>query len=276
MIRNATYQHQLRSPAPLTDDQLRRVAPSIFATAAHESRSERYTYIPTIDVVTGLRAEGFEPFFVGQSRARDESRRDFTRHMLRLRHVSQVARNVGDEIPELTIVNSHDGSSSYQMIAGMFRLVCSNGLLVAAGIAEEIRVYHSGNVVGRVIEGAYEVVKQFDRVRESAETMKGITLNEGEQRAFGQAALVAKYGEQTGYPITPEQVVYSRRHADDGKDLWRVFNRAQESLVRGGLHSRSANGRRSKTRAITGISENVQLNRALWTLADQMAKLKTH
>ena len=86
--------NQLRAQSPLNDEQLRRIAPSIFAAAAHVSRSARYTYIPTIDVVAALRREGFEPFMVAQSRARDESRREFTRHMLRLRRVDQVARQV--------------------------------------------------------------------------------------------------------------------------------------------------------------------------------------
>lgn len=276
MIRTARFENQVRSATPLSDEQIRRVAPSIFAAAAHESRSARYTYIPTIDVLGALRREGFEPFFAGQSNARDVSRREFTRHMLRMRHTSLVARNVGDEIPEITIVNAHDGSSSYQMIAGVFRLVCTNGLLVGAGTAEEVRVFHSGNVVGRVIEGAYEVVKQFERVRESADTMKAITLNDGEQRAFGQAALVAKYGEQPAYPLSVAQILEPRRYDDKGEDLWRVFNRTQENLIQGGLRTRSTNGRRTRTRGVKGISENVQLNRALWTLADQMAKLKSN
>jgi hypothetical protein len=267
--------NQLRSASPLSDDQLRRIAPSIFAQAAHESRSSRYTYIPTIDVVQALRGEGFEPFFVAQSRARDESRREFTRHMLRLRRADMVARQVGDEIPEVVLVNSHDGTSSYQMLAGLFRLVCTNGLTVGTNF-DEIRVHHSGDVVGRVIEGAYTVVEEFGRVRESADAMKAITLNEGEQRVFAQAALVAKYGDTgTGnYPVTVDQVLRPRRSDDAGADLWRVFNRAQENLVRGGLRTQSATGRRMRTREVQGITQNVQLNRALWTLADEMKKLK--
>ncbi|CAE6863001.1 hypothetical protein R75465_07770 [Paraburkholderia aspalathi] len=76
----------LRANAPLSDDQIRNVAPSIFADGKHESRSERYTYIPTIDVLRGLRNEGFQPFMVCQTRVRDESKREYTKHMLRLRH----------------------------------------------------------------------------------------------------------------------------------------------------------------------------------------------
>ena len=109
----------LRSNLPLSDDQIRTVAPSIFADTPHESRSERYSYIPTAAVLTELRKEGFQPFMVCQTRVRQEDRRDYTKHMLRLRHASQIN---GAEANEIILLNSHDGTSSYQMLAGMFRL----------------------------------------------------------------------------------------------------------------------------------------------------------
>jgi Domain of unknown function (DUF932) len=79
-----------RSDRPLSDDEINRVAPSIFADGKHESRSERYTYIPTIDVLNGLRNEGFQPFMVCQTRVRDDGKREHTKHMIRLRHADQI------------------------------------------------------------------------------------------------------------------------------------------------------------------------------------------
>ncbi len=116
----------LRSDYPLSDDQIRTVAPSIFADAPHQSRSERYSYVPTATVLEELRGEGFEPFMVCQTRVRQDARRDYTKHMIRLRHASQIN---GREANEIILLNSHDGTSSYQMLAGMFRFVCSNGLV---------------------------------------------------------------------------------------------------------------------------------------------------
>jgi len=117
--RFANHSPALRSDYPLSDAQIRRVAPSIFADAPHESRSERYSYIPTATVLTELRKEGFQPFMACQTRVRREDRRDFTKHMLRLRHASQIN---GAEANEIILLNSHDGTSSYQMLAGQFRL----------------------------------------------------------------------------------------------------------------------------------------------------------
>jgi hypothetical protein len=262
----------LRSDSPLSDDQIHRVAPSIFAEAPHESRSQRYAYIPTATVLTELRKEGFQPFMVTQTRTRHEDRRDFTKHMIRLRHASQI--NARGEANEIILLNSHDGTSSYQMLAGMFRFVCSNGLVCGDTVAD-VRVPHKGDVAGQVIEGAYQVLHGFDRALESRESMQAITLDEGEAEVFARAALSLKYdGPDKPAPITESQILMPRRFDDRRPDLWMTFNRIQENLTKGGLHGRSANGRRQQTRPVQGIDSDVRLNRALWLLADGLRQLK--
>ena len=262
----------LRSDTPLSDGQIHRVDPSIFADAPHESRSQRYAYIPTATVLTELRKEGFQPFMVTQTRTRHEDRRDYTKHMIRLRHASQI--NARGEANEIILLNSHDGTSSYQMLAGMFRFVCSNGLVCGDTVAD-VRVPHKGDVAGQVIEGAYQVLHGFDRALESRESMQAITLDEGEAEVFARAALSLKYDDpDKPAPITESQILMPRRFDDRRPDLWSVFNRTQENLTKGGLHGRSANGRRQQTRPVQGIDSDIRLNRALWLLADGLRQLK--
>jgi hypothetical protein len=262
----------LRSDSPLSDDQIHRVAPSIFAEAPHESRSQRYAYIPTATVLTELRKEGFQPFMVTQTRTRHEERRGYTKHMIRLRHASQI--NARGEANEIILLNSHDGTSSYQMLAGMFRFVCSNGLVCGDTVAD-VRVPHKGDVAGQVIEGAYQVLHGFDRALESRESMQAIRLEEGEAEVFARAALSLKYdGPDKPAPISESQILMPRRFDDRRPDLWSVFNRTQENLTKGGLHGRSANGRRQQTRPVQGIDSDIRLNRALWLLADGLRQLK--
>ena len=269
--RFASRSPSLRSDYPLSDDQIRRVAPSIFADAPHESRSERYSYIPTATVLTELRKEGFQPFMVTQTRVRDEGRREHTKHMIRLRHASQIN---GAEANEIVLLNSHDGTSSYQMLAGMFRFVCSNGLVCGDTVAD-VRVPHKGDVAGHVIEGAFEVLSGFERVKESRDLMRSITLDEGEAEVFARAALSLKYDDpDKPAPITESQILMPRRFDDRRPDLWMTFNRVQENLTKGGFSGRSANGRRQQTRPVQGIDSDVRLNRALWLLADGLRHLK--
>lgn len=266
---------QIRSEQPLPESTMREVAPSIFADAAHNSRSERYTYLPTIQVLRGLQREGFEPFMVGQSRSRIEGKSEFTKHMIRMRHVSQARQ--GQEANEIILVNSHDGTSSYQMLAGVFRFVCMNGM-VCGDIVEDVRIKHKGNVQGDVIDAAFRVVDNFERVAESVDGMKQVRLDTGEQRVFANAAAMLRFGaDENGLLVAPveyEALLDARRAADQGNSLWTTFQRVQENAVRGGLHGRTANGRQTTTREVQGIDRNVSLNRALWSLAEGMRALK--
>lgn len=261
----------IRSQNPLDNDEIRAVAPSIFAAEKHDSRSERYTYIPTIEVLDGLRREGFQPFMACQARCRDEGKREHTKHMLRLRRANQIVRS---EANEIILINSHDGTSSYQMLAGTFRFVCCNGM-VCGNTVNDIRVPHKGNIVDNVIEGAFRVVEDFERINGEVEGMKSLTLDACEQDAFAHAALALRYDPEAGAPpVSERQILAPKRREDVGDDLWRTFNRVQERMLQGGVHGRTANGRRITTRAVTGIDSDIKLNRALWVLAEQMKRLK--
>jgi hypothetical protein len=259
-----------RSDRALTNDQIARYAPSILATEAHASRGERYAFIPTIDVLDGLRAEGFQPFEVRQTKVRDVGRREHTKHMVRLRHANAL-HAVGTEVPEIILINSHDGSSSYQLLSGIFRMVCSNGL-IAGDVHNDVRVRHTGNVVNDVIEGSFEVLQNLQQVTGSIDAMRAVDLTDAEQRLLAAGAIELRWGDES--PVKPQQLITPRRYEDNKSDLWTTFNRIQENLVKGGVRGRSATGRRTTTREVGGVNENVKLNRALWQLAEGMRQLK--
>jgi Domain of unknown function (DUF932) len=285
--RFARHTRVLRGDQPLSDDQMRAAAPSVFAEGKHASRSERYTYIPTIDVLRGLRKEGFEPFMVAQGASRVEGKAAFTKHMIRMRHVRDDSGLVQSrpEANEIILINSHDGASSYQMLAGMFRYVCSNGLVVGE-VVEDIRIPHrstkGSNIQDAVIEGAFRVLDEFEAVGEHTEAMKALQLQPPEEMAFATAALALRFGEgrvdEAGghkpAPVTAEQLIEPRRREDIGHSLWATFQRVQENVIRGGQPGRSAQGRRLQTRPVGSIDRGVSLNRALWMLAEEMRKLK--
>jgi len=273
--RFARNTHMIRSDLPLAEDEMRSAAPSIFAPGKHQSRSDRYAYIPTIEVLRGLRKEGFEPFMVAQSKSRIAGKTEYTKHMIRMRHAGLLSYM--PEANEIILINSHDGASSYQMLAGVFRFVCCNGL-VCGSVSNDIRIPHKGNVQDEVIEGAFRVLDDFEAVNASTDDMKSVTLSDDEERAFATAALALRYGErsegQPPAPITVEQLIEARRPEDLGHSLWTTFQRVQENALRGGQPGRSRQGRRIRTREVASIDRGVSLNRALWVLAEEMRKLK--
>jgi hypothetical protein len=268
----------------LSEDMLRMFAPSVFAAEAHGSRSERYTYIPTIEALRGLAKEGWDPVFATQGRPRDISKREFTKHMIRLRHRDAIAVR-GDRrttFKEVVLVNSHDGTSRYVLTAGAFSFICLNGTIVGETF-DQLKVGHKGNIVDQVIEGTFQVVDQFGRVEGSIDNMRSITLDRDETRLLGETALAIRFQDRASHglpaPITIDQINAPRRSEDQAPDLWTAFQRIQENAIRGGVESRVQNpetgqfGRRT-TREIAGVDQLVGVNRALWTMAERFAELK--
>lgn len=259
------YANQIRRDRPLTHEELMHYVPGIFGEDKHTSRSQNYTYIPTITVLESLQREGFQPFFACQTRVRDPGRRGYTKHMLRLRRAGEIN---GEHVPEIILLNSHDGTSSYQMLPGYFRFVCQNGCVCGQSLGE-VRVPHRGNVVDRVIEGAYEVVGVFDRIEEKRDAMQSLILPPPARQALAQAALTYRYGDEH-QPVTTADILTPRRREDYGKDLWSAYQTIQENMLKGGISGRSAKGKRIHTRAIHSIDTDIKLNRALWVMAETL------
>lgn len=263
---------------PLTLDQIRQVAPSAFAAEPYVRMSQRYAYIPTSAVIEGMMRNGFQPFAASQSRTRVEGKQEHTKHMIRFRAPdSQLTTlQVGQTFPEIVLINSHDGSSRYQLMAGLFRLICSNGMVIADSLVGSINVRHTGNVIEEVATGSVEIVEHMPRVIDVMERWKQLQLSAPEQAAFAESAHAVRFADSEGKvntPIQPSQLLTVRREEDRKNDLWSVFNRVQENVLKGGLSGRTESSRRTSTRAVKGIDTDVRLNRALWTLGERMAEL---
>ena len=272
MIRHTLPRKNIhRTDVPMMNSTIAQYAPSVMADCAHHSRKEHYGFVPTITVIDGLRKEGFEVFEVSQRNTRIADRKPFTKHMVRMRHASTFGAN---EVPELILTNSHDGSSSYELMSGIFRFICSNGL-IAGDIFSTVKIRHMGDIVADVIDGTYKVMENTSAIADRIDTYKSINLSHDEQIIFAGAARKLMWGDSS--PVDVSLINQERRYEDTGADLWRTFNRVQENLMQGGLSGRRTNGRRITTRGVGSIGRSVDLNRKLWTLADIVAQEKiTH
>lgn len=268
---------------PLTDEDLRMSVPSAFATEKHESRSERYTYIPTFDVIQGMRGAGFVPVDAKQGKSRIEGKAAFTKHLIRFRPQGQdvALREIGGLYPEIALLNSHDGTSCYKVQGGLLRLVCLNGLLLSDSTFASISVPHKGNITEQVIEASYEVIEDSRKAIGMAQNWATVPLKRDEQMALAETVHAYRFADADGEittPVKPAQLLLPRRREDAKDDLWTVTNRLQENAVRGGVTAwgRDANNRprRVTTREVKGIGADVKLNKAIWALAEKMAELK--
>lgn len=251
---------------PLSLAELRRCVPAAFGLSAGPRTSEKYAFIPTGNVVEKMMAEGFRVVEARQTGSRLHGNEAFARHMLRMRHGAHFMDRAGAN--EVILTNGHNGNGAYSLQAGYYRLVCKNGMI--AFVPEiAVRVLHRGDIGDRVVEGALNIVSQFSLITKSRERMESITLDERAAQDFAQAALALRFGPSA--PVTAQDILRPTRLGDEGRDLWSRFNVVQSHLMRGGVEGRSAAGRRIRTRPLTAIDSDINLNRSLWKLADETA-----
>ena len=254
----------------LSYDDLRSATPAVFATAPFIRTSPSYKFIPTQQLVQALYDVGFRATEARQARARGE-RVGFARHMLRFRQIREVVE-IEDAIPEIVLLNSHDATSAYQLRAGLYRPVCTNGMLARLGDFGVIHVPHRGNIVANVVDAALTLTRGFARIGEIVRLMISTALTTDDRLQFASRALAIRFREGQHTPITPEAALVVRRELDDHNDVWHTYNVLQENLIRGGVGGTNARGRITTTRAIRAIREDVRINTQLWQLAMTMLR----
>lgn len=258
----------------LTHNKLHQVAPAIFAEAPSLMVSDRYGFVPTINIVDELQDQGWYPVRAQQTHVRNDTRKMLARHMIRFRQDPDRQIKVGDSIAELVLVNSHDRSAAYQLDLGLFRLACSNGMVTPSGRLGAIKVKHGKNIVENIIEGSLQLTHEIPNVTELVEDFRSTLISTTDAIDFARLALEIRYGEnwEVESPVTPEDILQVRRTEDIPSSLWNIFNRVQENMLKGGLSGRSQSGRRMRTRQIQSVTEDVRLNRALWHLTEGFAQ----
>lgn len=264
----------------LSKDQLRNIVPAAFATEKHESRSDRYAFIPTEQTIDVLLDNGFKPVEAGQIRTRTEGKEAFTKHMVRFQHPdAQPLAELGGLTPEVVMFNGHDGTSAYKLLAGLFRILCENGM-ISGSIDSMISIMHSGKVSKEVLDAAFTIVSDAPKLLDVAKDWSGVKFSRDDSVAFATAASALRWGfdhETLNLKgeIDPAKLLTTRRWADQGEGAWNVFNVVQENLIKGGqrVGRNPLNGRRISTRTVKGIGEDLRINRRLWTLATESVKI---
>ena len=251
----------------INEDMLRRQAPAVFATSANEERtSDRYTFIPTTSVIETLQEDGWEAWDAKQVRSRKWSDMH-AKHIVRMRRQKVEERTkVGDSFVELLIVNSHNGLQTYNLHAGIFRMVCSNGLIIGDENYGKVKVKHIGYSPDEVIAASQKLVASTHEIYQTRDNWNRQELDLSERRQFFADAAALRWESPTEDTI--RQVGQARRMEDAGDDLWSIYNVAQENLTRAGWVDPKT---RRKARKITSISRDVELNSQLWDLAANYA-----
>lgn len=262
---------------PVRNGDLSRFA-TINQQNAYGKMSERYSFISTMEPVNVLRQLGWEVSHVAQQHTRLAEKNGFQRHALKFMKAGQSqALVVGQTIPQLVLVNSHEGSAAFRFFLGLFEVRCTNGLMVESGSLTECRVLHRGYTDEKVAEGMTSLIPQIPAVLETAENWKSLKLETPEVKAFAEAAIELRWDAESETYVNPENVACAAWKGQEENTLYDVFNRVQEGILRGGrygFYAKNKTGNRTKVRPIKSLAENERLNKALWSLTSKMAELK--
>jgi hypothetical protein len=168
-------------------------------------------------------------------------------------------------------VNSHDKSSAYQLHCGLFRLVCTNGMVVSDGTFQRISIKHSGFNPDSIIEASFKVLSAVPDIMNKVQLFQERILTDAEQLALAAGAAY-RWEDLTKALVSPSMLLNPRRYGDGAKDLFITLNCVQENIIRGGQRDRSRRrpdgSRIPKSRAIKGVDEDMKLNKALWEMAE--------
>ena len=249
---------------------MKSLAPSIFAEKPSSEVSKHYTHIPTTKVIDDMEMLGWKPIEAKEVKARKNSTRGFQKHLIVFRNDDVVINGEdGDTVfPQILLTNSHDGKNAFQFQAGLYRLICSNGLVIADTQFEAVKMRHMGYTFEDLQEKIKEMVEKLPLTVESMNKMKAQEMEQEQIIQFAKDALNTRFKEDelNRIQIDLKELVSPVRKEDAGNDLWSVFNVVQEKIIEGDFEYR-AGGKVRKAREIKNFKQDMKINKELFEVA---------
>ena len=269
---------KVKDHQPLEDNEIKHICPVAFKSemstqeVANLGLSHHYSFVPTMNVVRDLQTMGWDCVDAKQVKSRKKSTDGYQKHMLTFEHPKYKVEGV-EEYPQLLLTNSHDGGNAFQLSAGIFRLVCSNGLVIKTEDYGTQRLIHKGYSFEAVQEMVEGFIATIDETMTRITAMKRTKLNEDQMIEFAKQAALLRFTSKSYNEENIDKVVYidelldATRKEDNGNAVWEVFNRVQERLVGGNYHYKGTKDKPRKARPIKNFQQNFEVNKKLSELA---------
>ena len=278
---------KVKNHQALSDDDIKLVCPVAFKSTMTQKEitklglSKHYSFVPTMNVVNDLRALGYDVVDAKQVKARKKSTNGYQKHMLTFEHPKYKVEGK-EEYPQILLTNSHDGGNAFTLSAGIFRLVCSNGLVIKTEDYGSARLVHKGYS----FEAVQKLVKEFEEtvseVLNKITEMKKVELTKEQQIEFAKKAALLRFTAKSynedniADVVSIDDLLNVERKEDAGNGLYEVFNRVQESLIQGkylyatnGKVDRQV-GKARKARPIKNFKQSIEVNKKLSALAFEL------
>ena len=263
----------------LTKDQLREQAPLVFADApTNPDVSKKYLFVNTETIIDDLDKLGWKPVEAAQRKSIKKEGTIFSKHMVAFQNPDiKITSGDGDDAyPRILLTNSHDGMQAFKFSVGIFRLVCSNGLVVADEQFSEFKIKHKGYTFGELRKVVRQAVEDLPNKVQIMNDMKNRILTRDEKNKLALDAMLIRAGVAPGSEQaeafnyddeTIDDILDPKRDADKGNDLWRVFNVVQEKITQGDFHAALTGAKVRKVRKIKSFEKDIKVNKELFKLA---------
>ena len=265
----------LQSTKFMSKNGIAQIAPSVFTMNPSDEVSDKYTHIPTEKVIDDMDLLGWGVIDAQEVKARTKSTKGFQKHLLVFRNDNIVINGEdGDTVfPQILLTNSHDGKNAFTFTAGLFRMICANGLVIADTEFEDVKMRHMGYTFEDLQSMIKEMVEKLPLTVESMNKMKDIEL-EGDQVLEVAKSLLdirVKGTDNTFNDVAITNVLESQRKEDEGMGLWEVFNRVQENIINGNFYYNTKSGKQRQARIIKNFKQDIDLNRNMFAKALEFA-----
>ena len=265
----------LQSAKFMSKEVINNTAPSVFTTMPSDEVSDKYTHIPTEKVIDDMQSLGWGVVEAKEVKARTKHTKGFQKHLLVFRNNDIVINGEdGDTVyPQILLTNSHDGKNAFTFTAGLFRMICANGLVIADEKFEDVKMRHMGYTFEDLQRMIVEMVEKLPLTVESMNQMKETNL-EGEQVLELAKSLLDIRVKGTGNTFTDiaiNNVLNHQRKEDVGSGLWEVFNRVQENIINGNFYYNTKSGKQRQARIIKNFKQDLDLNRDMFAKALEYA-----
>ena len=263
----------------LTKDQLREQAPLVFADApTNPDVSKKYLFVNTETIIDDLDKLGWKPVEAAQRKSIKKEGTIFSKHMVAFQNpdIKIKGKEGDDSFPRIIMTNSHDGMQAFKFSVGIFRLVCSNGLVVADEQFSDFKIKHKGYTFGELRDVVNQAVADLPNKVQVLNDMKNRTLTQDEKNKLALDSMLVRAGIEPGSEKatkfnyddeTIEDILDPKRKEDKGDDLWRVFNVIQEKITQGEFHAALRGAKVRKVRKIKSFEKDLKVNKELFKLA---------
>ena len=249
-----------------TKSEIRQLASSIFTTQGAPGTSDKYAHISTEKIIDDMQVLGWGVVDAKQVKARKGE--GYQKHLVVFRNNEiEITAEDGDNVfPQILLTNSHDGKNAFTFTAGLFRMVCENGLVVSSREFENMKIRHYGYSFEELQDTIKAMVEKLPLTVESLNKFRQVELSQEQCLDFAKKALEVRLGELDNIQIDYQDLLTPTRSEDRGNDLWSVYNVIQEKVIHG-MFNYKYGVKSRKARKIKNFKQDLVINERLYDLA---------